>query len=222
MGSLVRMRVELDDSPGRLAEIAAVISQYGGNIAGVDVQKGGDEVAVDELTVEFSDNVDILEVRCQIANLGGARVISHQKASRVDPMVKLMRDLTVALGDLPEDRAQRLRRGVADLCGTPAAWLLTSERASSFGVGHLAIAAPGTAFLGRGREPLPTLGETISGESSLLAVAIEPSSDPRVVLVARSAMQSFTTTEADRVEALVEFHLRLHERLSSAERCPAP
>ena len=216
MTVLVRMRVELDDTPGCLAKVATVIGHYGGNITGVDVQSGWEDRVVDELTVEFADTVDILEVRRQIAKSAGAVVISHQTASRVDLLVKTMRELSESLADPPEHGLERLRRGLAALCGTPAAWIASADVAAASEVGRQAVASPGAAFVGRGRPGLPRYGDTIAGESSLLAIAIDPSPSGPVMLIARSVAQSFTTTEAERVEALVEFHVRLRQRLTPA------
>lgn len=222
MSVLVRMRVELDDTPGCLAKVATVIGLYGGNITGVDVQSGWDERVVDELTVEFGDAVDILDVRHQIAKTAGARVISHQKASRVDLLVRTMRELSESLADPPEFGVERLRRGLAALCGTPAAWVSSSDVAASSEVGRQAVSAPGTAFVGKGRPGLPRHGDTIAGESSLLAIAVDASATSPVILIARSVAQSFTTTEAERVEAFVDFHVRLRQRLTSADWCQTP
>ncbi|GAC1528659.1 MAG: hypothetical protein NVS3B12_00940 [Acidimicrobiales bacterium] len=208
MASLVRMRIELADAPGGLAQVAAAIGRYEGNITGIDVQQGDDDVAIDELTIEFGDDVDLFAVRREIASTAAARVISHQRASRSDPVAKMIRDLSAALIAPPEQRPEELRRQLAQLCGTPAAWLLTPVDASSFEVARLAADTPGTAYVGRSTVALPSLGETIPGESSLLAIAFES----QVVLVARSITQRFTSTEADRVEALVEFHTRLAQR----------
>ena len=202
------MRIELADAPGGLAQVAAAIGRHEGNITGVDVQQGDDDVAVDELTVEFADDVDLFAVRREIASTAAARVISHQRASRSDPVARMVRDLSAALIAPPEHRPEELRRQIAQMCGTPAAWLLSPEAAMEFEVARLAAGAPGTAYVGRTSAVLPSLGETIPGESSLLAIAV----GAQVVMVARSSAQRFTSTEADRVEALVEFHSRLGQR----------
>ena len=222
MSVLVRLRVELDDTPGCLAKVATVIGRNGGNITGVDVQNGWADRAIDELTVEFADDVDIPEVRAQIASAAGARVVSHQQASRVDLLATVIRDLAESLGDPPEFRLERLRRGLAVVCGTPAVWFSTRAVAAGSEVGRLALASPGSACVGRGGPELPHPGDTIPGESSLLAIALEGDHSAPVVLIARGVAQNFTTTETERVEALVTFHARLGRRLFSDVDAPIP
>lgn len=222
MSVLVRLRVELDDTPGCLAKVAAVIGRNGGNITGVDVQNGWAARAIDELTVEFADDVDIREVRSQIASAAGARVVSHQQASRADLLATVIRDLADSLGDPPGFRLERLRRGLAVVCGTPAVWYSTGAVAAGSEVGRLALASPGTACVGRGSPELPHPGDTIPGEPSLLAVALEGEASSSVVLIARGMAQNFTTTETERVEALVSFHARLGRGLSSDMEAPIP
>ena len=222
MSVLVRLRVELDDTPGCLAKVAAVIGRNGGNITGVDVQNGWADRAIDELTVEFADDVDIPEVRSQIASAAGARVVSHQHASRVDLLARVIRDLAESLGDPPDFRLERLRRGLAVVCGTPAVWFSTTAVAAGSEVGRLALASPGTACVGRGGPELPHPGDTIPGESSLLAIAVEGERPMPVVLIARGVAQNFTPTDTERVEALVTFHARLGRRLFSGLDAPIP
>ena len=199
------MRIELEDSPGGLARVAAAIGRHEGNITGVDVLHVDSDVVIDDLTVEFGDDVDLFAVQQEIAATAVARVISHQRASPSDPVTKMARDLTASLACQPGLLSEELRRLVAQLCGTPAAWLLSHSDARRFEVARLAMANPGTACVARSSAPLPPLGETIAGESFLLAVAISD----QVVMVARSTAQRFTATEVERVEALVEFHVRL-------------
>lgn len=222
MSVLVRLRVELGDSPGCLAKVAAVIGRNGGNITGVDVQNGWADRAIDELTVEFGDDVDLSEVRAQIEGAAGARVVSHQQASRVDLLATVIRDLAESLGDPPDFRLERLRRGLAVVCGTPAVWFSTRAVAADSEVGRLALASPGTACVGRGGPELPHPGDTIPGESSLLAIALEGEGSAPVLLIARGVAQTFTTTETERVEALVSFHARLGRRLFSEMDAPIP
>ena len=212
---VVRLRVEIDDTPGSLAEVAGVLADHGGNITAIDVHQGGGASAVDEMTVEFPDQVDLTRVRVEVGRRTRARVVSHQTASPVDLVVRVLNRLTGSLGDRGPEL---LRDLVADLCATPAVWTFPPEAASAFDAGRLALAHPGAAVVVRTSEQLPPLGDTISGEACVLAVAGVTAADPQVVLVARPVSQGFTATEAGRVEAAVAFA----ERLAAVDAAHSP
>jgi hypothetical protein len=209
VGILVRMRIELPNAPGSLAVVASVIADHGGNITAIDVHEGSPGRAVDEMTIEFGDNVDLGEVRRQIGLRASGQVLSHQTASPVDLIVRVLGRLTEALGADDYDKDETLRRGVAALCATPAVWVRSAQDAMTHQAGRLAIEHPGNAMVARTNEALPPLGETVNGEAWLLAVAERRAESPRVVLVARPVTQGFTPTEASRVEALVALHTEL-------------
>jgi acetolactate synthase regulatory subunit len=206
MTSVVRLRVEIDDTPGSLARVAGVVADHGGNITAVDVHQSGGASAVDEMTVEFPDAVDLAGLRNDIARRTPARVVSHQTASPVDLVVRVLNRFTTSAGS---SGGELLRRLVADLCATPAVWTFPPETAGAYEAGRLALAHPGTAVVVRTSEQLPPLGDTISGEACVLAVAGVRSADRAVVLVARPVSQGFTATEAARVEAAVACAERL-------------
>jgi len=213
MACLERMRIELDDRPGALGAVAAVIGEHGGNITAIDVQQSarGTGAAVDELTVSFADGVDLARLRLEIGRRGTARVISHQAASHVDLPLMITLQLTDALGEPPGERARRLPRRLGDVCGTPATAMLPAAEARDLAVGRSALAAPGEGCVAHSAG-LPTLlGETIPGEATLLAIASRHLEPQVVLLLARAAGHAFSATEVDRVEAVVAFHDQLHK-----------
>ena len=208
MSSTVRLRVELADRPGSLADVAAVIAARSGNITAIDVLEGEGGRVVDEITVEVPEGIDFGVLRAEIARAGDARVVSHQRAEVVDPIVRVLRRIADALDRIPADPAEALRQGLADLCATPAAWVLDAGRAAAFSVGRHALEHPGTAVVARTTEKLPSLGETLTGEASVVAVGTVAGGDPAVAMVARPVTQGFTPTECHRIEALVALHAR--------------
>ena len=209
MSLVVRLRIDLADRPGSLADVAAVIGAHGGNITSIDMLSAERGRVVDEITVEVPDQLDLTVLRIQIAGTADARVLSHQRAGVVDPIVRVLRRAAEAVDRVTEDPAEALRRAVADLCATPAAWILEAQDASAYEAGSEALAHPGHAIIGHTAAKLPPLGETVTGEASIVAVAVAGVYGPAVVLVARSLGQGFTPTEADRIEALVALHARL-------------
>lgn len=204
--AVVRLRIELADTPGSLAGVAALFGSYEGNIVGIDVLPGEDGQVIDEITVELPDAVDLGELRRMITVRSDARVLSYQLASPLDPLARVLRRLADVL-DTPDQPEAQLRRAVADLCSTPAVWVMTASEASGYEAGRAAMRQPGAAVVLRTSEKLPPLGESIRGDAVLLAIA--PPEGLPVVLVGRAAVQGFTPTEASRVEALVALFAKL-------------
>ena len=91
MSLVVRLRIELADRPGSLADVAAVIGGHGGNITSIDAFDAAGGRAIDEITVEVPDDLDLGALRGQIAAAADARVLSHQRAGVVDPIVRVLR-----------------------------------------------------------------------------------------------------------------------------------
>jgi hypothetical protein len=207
MGLLVRLRVEMADIPGALAQAAAIIADHGGNITALDVQRGDNASAVDEVTIELGETSDLSKLRRRLNESGVARVVALQSANSEDLLVRVLRRVGGLLLSPGADGDLELRRGVAELCATPAVWVSARDEAASYAAGRDALAAPGEAVLVQTEERLPLLAETVSGAAWLLAVADpSPASGQRVIFVARPLTKPFTTTEVSRVEALIALY----------------
>ncbi|HSS08900.1 MAG TPA: ACT domain-containing protein [Acidimicrobiales bacterium] len=212
MSVMVRLRIELADAPGSLAQVAAIIGEHGGNITAIDVQEGSPSSAIDEVTVEFQEDANLQKLRHHLSDSGAARVVSHQTANRIDPVLRMLQRLADILPASPHERDEGLRRGVAELCSTPVVWVASPDDAVAYSAGRQALERAGEAALICSDEPLPALAGTISGKAWLLAVADRlAGSRHRVVLVARPETQEFTTTEISRVEALVALHEQIEQ-----------
>ena len=209
MRSLVRLRVELDDRPGSLAAVAAAIARRDGNITAIDVLEADGGRVVDEITIDTPADLDMDLLRGEIAGVRDARVLSQQRAELRDPITRLLRRVTLAIDHLPGAARDELRRAVADLCDTPAVAVLDAADAEANGVGHQALLDPGRATLARSGDDLAFLGEAMTGDASVVAIATSVSGCPVVVVAGRPAAQGFTPTECERIEALVALHARL-------------
>jgi hypothetical protein len=203
MPQLVRLRVELADSPGSLATVAAVIAGQGGNITAVDVHHSKPAPAVDEIVVDFPDDADLNGVRKALAESGAATLLSHQSAKRADPMVQTLRRVVDVLRSSSSSPDEELTAAVAELCSSPAVWVSTGEKARHYEAGRFAIERHGAVAL-RSAEVPPELQATLpDGDVWLLAVPdLNPSGQARVVFVARPIDLEFTTTEITRIEAV--------------------
>ena len=209
MRSLVRLRVELDDRPGSLARVAAAIAARDGNITAIDVLESEAGRVVDEITVDAPSDLDMALLRAEIGGMRDARVLSHQRAEVVDPIVRVVRRLARAIDRLPAGASEELCQGIADLCATPAVIALDDAAAGDHAIGRRALAEPGRAVVARTVSDVPPFGEAITGEVSVVAVATSVAGATRVVMVGRPVAQAFTPTECDRVESLVALYARL-------------
>jgi hypothetical protein len=220
---VVRLRVELADTPGSLADVASAIGSFDGNNVAIDaLQSDGGGTVVDEITVELPDVAQLAELRHLISTRGAARVLSYQLATPVDRTARLLGRIAVLLDALPGDATEPLRQVVVEIAHTAAVWVMTPDEARQYEAGRGALRHSGTAVVGRTAESLPPPGESIRGEAAVLAVAA--SGCDVVVLVARSAEQGFTTTETSRVEAMAALYARLvgFSRAAAGREAAAP
>jgi hypothetical protein len=203
VSQLVRLRVELADSPGSLARVAGVIAGHGGNITAVDVQRSHPATAVDEIVVDFPDDVELAHLRQAIADSGAATLLSHQAARRVDPVVQLLHRAVEVLQSPLSSPEEALTGALAELCSSPAVWVSTADEADQYETGRFALKEHGAVTI-RSREVPPPLRHALpEGEVWLLAVPdLDLSGQPRVVFVARPLDLAFTATEISRIEAL--------------------
>jgi hypothetical protein len=203
MSQLVRLRVELADSPGSLATVAGVIARHGGNITAVDVQRSLPTTAVDEIVVDFPDDVELAQLRRAIADSGAATLLSHQSARRVDPVVQLLQRAVEVLRAPALAPEEALTAAVAELCSSPAVWVSTAGDADQYETGRFALKEHGAVTIRSRDVPPPLRGALPEGEVWLLAVPdLDLDGQPRVIFVARPLDLAFTATEISRIEAL--------------------
>lgn len=208
---MVRLRIALADQPGALAHVAALLAAHGGNITAVDVHQAPGS-AVDDVVVEWPEGaVDFVNLRDALAESGAGALVSHQEATKVDPVVAALRravDIVAGGGDGEE----ALLAAVAEVCASPAVWI--SRGAGGTGTEAEKMAREGGGAVSVRTRDLPlAIRDRLPGEAWLLAVP-----DPgvvgagRVVLIARGPHSEFTSTEVARIEALMDLHARVAER----------
>jgi predicted amino acid-binding ACT domain protein len=204
--TLLRLRISVPDRPGALARVATIIASHGGNITSIDVQQVDAEFAVDELVVDFTDPPDVARLREDLATQGDTTLLSHQQTERIDPIVASLRQAIALVEMRSEVGESALARGVAELCSSPVAWVSSAEEATEYDAGRLALERQGMVIMTTTELPAH-LAERLPGEVCLLALPDhDPAEQQRVIFVARPVANSFTTTEAARVEALAALH----------------
>jgi hypothetical protein len=205
------------DRAGALAQAATIVGLHGGNIMSIDVHRTGGEFAVDDLVVEFSGELDVEDLRVDLATHAATTLVSHEASHTTDPVVASMRRV-VKLAEAGTDQsAQALADAVADLCSSPVAWVSSLDEAVQYDAGRLALERLGSVV--QRTTDLPGhLAERLPGEVQLLAVPdAERQAGGRVVFVARPVDCDFTATEIARIEALADLQDRI-ERLVNDSR----
>lgn len=210
-----RVRIEMEDRPGSLAGVAEAIAGRGGNVVAIDVQEVDDHHVCDELVVDLPDAVGEAELAAALVGVGasttrpGASLLSLRPGDgKVDPVIRSLRWACAVIGggSAAEDE---LTRAIADVCGTPAAWVLDSVGSRMFEAGRLALDR-GRPVARRTADVPARLAAGSADEWWLLAVPDGRLDPRRVAFVARPVSLRFNATEIARVEALLGF-LRLVE-----------
>jgi ACT domain len=207
MSQLVRLRLEVADSPGSLAKVAGMIAGHGGNITSVDVQDSHPNTAVDEIVAEFPDVAELGLLRQELASSGAAILLSHQAARRMDPVVQVLRHAVELLRAPEYSPDDELTRAVAELCSSPSVLVTDGDEASRYQAGRFALERNFAITLRTSEVPAGMEATLVDEEVWLLAVPdTRTAQDRRVVFVARPIALDFTATEITRIEALMALH----------------
>lgn len=206
MTTLHTLRVELEDRPGGLARVAAVLAEATVNILDIVIHEIEGSTVVDELVVEAPDDWDLVETRVRLDAAGVHLLSSAEARRREDPVVTALgwvEDL-LSSGDAEEG----LARVVARAAGATGACVLSAARARQVGAGRVAIER-GSPVVQRTAD-LPVLLAP-AGEALRWLVAVPDSSTaPELVAFAtRPLSLRFTATEVARVAAVVRLHRRI-------------
>lgn len=209
MATLHQLRVELEDKPGGLARVAAVLAEDGVNILDIAIHEIDGATVIDELVVEAPEDWDLVETRVKLDAVGIYLLSSAEAHRRADPIVTAFDWVEELVAADPGDRDQTLARIVARAASASRACILPLARARQVGAGR--------AALERGR---PVVARTAdipvqiaqAGESLRWLVAVPDSAaDPEVVAFAtRPLSLRFTGTEVARAAAAMRLHRALH------------
>jgi hypothetical protein len=222
VATFVRLRVALADRPGALARVASTIAGFGGNIISVDVQLVDPASAIDDLGVEFDGEPDLLQLREELSAGGAATVISHQQTQPVDPIVGILHRVVQLVDGSPGDPVLPLADAVAELCSSPVVWVSSAVEARRYQAGRLALEHDGAVAMETNELP-EHLAERLAGDVCVLAVPDpERLNGERVIFVARSVTNPFTSTEIARIEALTALYSRIERLLSGSETAESP
>ncbi len=217
MTTRFRIRVQLPDRPGALANLAAVIAGMGGDVLSVDIHGLDADNAVDDLVVALPEATPE-RLAARIAESGAGELQwwrletgTADSVVRALGWVRHVLEAGVGYSDLEVSRA------LTEICAADTAWVATYVEAQHVGAAADALAI-GTSTVSF-HDPLPPEVGGDGARPAWLLVAVDDPDDPSLVaFVARHRPQRFTATEVARASAL----LALHHELRPAVRPPAP
>lgn len=198
--SFHRLRIDVDDTPGRLGAIAAALGRVGVNIIDVDVQAVVGRTSVDEVVVEHTLPIDLPAIEHAVRGAGGAltdiiSVTEHDLRDRATNVLDAATWLLGSDGLTPTRLAEAARRVV----GAELGWITSTEPLGNPPdvVRHvLETDAPAQTDAPVKRLP--------SGSRSTWWLGV-PLDESSVLVVIRRGTR-FTFTETARVQALVRLY----------------
>jgi hypothetical protein len=200
----IRLRIEVENVPGALARVAAVIADAGGNIHAVEVFEVNARRAVDEIDVELPTGADpdIAAMRRRFEEADAGTLLSCEPTPlHADPMVRVLRALAGWERANLDDR-DRLDQLIGDLCGTKVAWVEEMPDALRRDVARLALERGGPVVRRVTHQQVPG-GHTLPEEGWLAAIPDCPIGPMLVAFAVRPLSRPFSMTEIRRTEALL-------------------
>jgi hypothetical protein len=83
------MRIAVAEGAGGFGQAATIIGIYSGNVLAIDVHRYDGERGIDDLVVEFPEDVDLAELGFDLANHARAEVLSHESTEYHDPIEEI-------------------------------------------------------------------------------------------------------------------------------------
>jgi hypothetical protein len=210
-----RLRVELPDQPGALADVAAVIASSAGNVLAIDIHELEGASAVDEILIEAADDWDGAALGAALPGVGAELLSWAPAVDRIDTMVRALRFAGALVASEPSRSSLELGRALLELTGATAAWVSPKSEAMRYEAGRRAIAHDGPVVMRTDDLPA-SVSEDVNRPVWLLAVPDGGMEAKVVAFAVRPLALRFTTSEIARVEALLALHSVLEDRAALA------
>jgi hypothetical protein len=210
-----RLRVELPDQPGALADVAAVIASSAGNVLAIDIHELESASAVDEILIEAADDWDGAALGAALPGVGAELLSWAPAVDRIDTMVRALRFAGALVASEPSRSSLELGRALLELTGATAAWVSPKSEAMRYEAGRRAIAHDGPVVMRTDDLPA-SVSEDVNRPVWLLAVPDGGMEAKVVAFAVRPLALRFTTSEIARVEALLALHSVLADRAALA------
>lgn len=197
--SFHRLRIQVDDVPGRLGQVAAALGRLGVNILDVDVHTVVGSTSVDQVVVELTQPIDLPALEHAVSEAGGV-VTAIVAVDEHDLRDRATTVLDIAASLVGPDQAPRDRLGDAAcrLVGAELCWL-----ADPAGPGEpldLVRHVAETRAPAQADAPVKRLPH--EGRTWWLAVPYDEGARSSVLVLIRRGSR-FTFTETARVQALL-------------------
>jgi predicted amino acid-binding ACT domain protein len=204
-----RLRVQLLDRPGALAQLATLVAEHGGNVRSVDIHVLDDDRAVDELVVTLPDDWDERAFDAQLAAAGVGRLLScRAKHGATDRVTRVLEWATAVVQSGVGYSELELSRTIAELCSADVAWVASPDEAATTDAGQRALAT--RRAIVELSDSLPVQLTDGTARPGWLMVVPDDGDQPRAVaFAARLDGHQFTTTELSRLRALLGLHREL-------------
>lgn len=205
-----RLRIDVDDTPGRLGAVAAALGRLGVNIIDVDVQSVVGRTSVDEVVVELTLPIDLPAIEHAVRGAGGALtdIISVTEHDLRDRATNVLDAATWLVG-LDGPPRSRLGEAACRVVSAELGWVASTDHVGApVDLVRHVLEANAPAQTDAPVKRLPGG----SGSTWWLGVPLDPTS---VLVVIRRGTR-FTFTETARVQALVRLYDASHRHRHSA------
>jgi hypothetical protein len=215
-----RLRVELPDHPGALAQVAATIAALKGDVVSVDIHEVEGLSAVDEIIIRAPDGWDPAALADALAQAGAGTLLSCQPGEAgVDPVVRALAWTRTMLEAGPQDSELELARALAEACTYARAWTSPPEQARALPAGAMALER-GQAVIRRTDDLPDAYRAGLPATVWLLAVPDGHPDTRLVAFLARDLSLRFTASEVARVQALLALRRQLTVALDGSRQSP--
>jgi hypothetical protein len=206
---LFRLRVELPDTPGALANVAALIGESGASVMSLDIHELAGPTAIDEIVVDAPDGWSSATLAFELGAAGAGTLLSAVPAAQAtDPVVEALEWAIAMAAAEPEDCDAALGRAVFEVTSALAAWVTDVRGALEIDAGRLALERHGPVVLQT--EVLPsTVSAQLPDSVRLLAVPDGHLDTEVVAFAVRPLELHFSVSEIARVEQLVRLRRQL-------------
>ncbi|MGK2957777.1 MAG: hypothetical protein ACSLFB_05135 [Acidimicrobiales bacterium] len=202
---LYRVRVELEDSPGRLARLASSLGSVGANILSIDVQGLYGASVADEIVLHAPVEVNLSGITNAVERSGAlvlsAEPVDHHAAG--DVQVRCYDAARYVLEANRNNGEYSLQEALIKVVRADLVSLIAEENATR-GLAQVALREQQTVT-GPERDYLGSSSTWIEGEPSWAMAAPFERGSKRWVAVMVRGSPDFTSTEAARVRAFLRF-----------------
>jgi GNAT superfamily N-acetyltransferase len=199
-----RLRIQLDNNPGRLGEVAAALGRIGVNILDLEVHSVASGSCVDEVIADFRAPVDFTAVERAVRDAGGvlvdvAPVDAHELRDRATTALQL----ATSLVEPGVGQSERISEAARQLVGAELAWGMDGqEPGDTLEVVRRVLDTRSPVQVDAPVKLLPNAGT----RTWWLGLPVETDGADLAVLVLVRRGARFTFTETARVQALLRLH----------------